>query len=328
MQDAAEWMRMVSGQYQADMGAPSNERSGAAITARQRQGDNATFHYLDHQSIAIRFTGKILIDLIPKIYDTARILKIRSEAGDESQIRIDPNAADALQKLREDRDEVAAIFNPNVGRYEVQADVGPAFATQRQEAWNAYVQILSQNKELTSVIGDLAFKMADFPGAEEVAQRLKRMVPQRALEDGPSPDLIAAQQQIEALKGIVQQISQKLADKTADHDNDREKNAIKAYDSQTQRLAAIKDWLVMDPEGTLALVKQVVEEAEATSAAALAPAIEPTQVLNGQDMMAPPQPHPVLPPAAGPIPPGALPEGQDMGAGPAAPPGAPPAGGQ
>jgi hypothetical protein len=62
------------GQYQSDMGAPSNERSGAAINARQRQGDNATFHFLDHQAIAIRFTGKILIDLIPKIYDTERVL--------------------------------------------------------------------------------------------------------------------------------------------------------------------------------------------------------------------------------------------------------------
>jgi hypothetical protein len=87
-----------------------------------------------------------------------------------------------------------------VGKYEVEADVGPAFATQRQEAWNAYVQILSQNKELVQVIGDLAFKCADFPGAEEIAQRLKRMVPQQALEDGPSPDLLAAQQQIDTLK--------------------------------------------------------------------------------------------------------------------------------
>jgi hypothetical protein len=217
MNDAAEWMRMVSGQYQADMGAPGNEKSGAAINARQRQGDNATFHYLDHQAIAIRFTGKILIDLIPKIYDTERVLKITGEDGNETQVKIDPNAAKAYEKLEENRSEIAAIFNPKVGKYEVESDVGPAFATQRQEAWNAYTQILAQNKDLTSIIGDLAFKMADFPGADEIARRLKRMVPQQALEDGPSPDLQAAKQEIEALQSLVQQVAMKLADKTAAH---------------------------------------------------------------------------------------------------------------
>jgi hypothetical protein len=103
MRDAAEWMRMVSGQYQADMGAPSNERSGAAINARQRQGDNATFHFLDHQAIAIRFTAKILLDLIPKIYDTERVVKILAEDGTESTITVDPDAAGRAAEQRRPR---------------------------------------------------------------------------------------------------------------------------------------------------------------------------------------------------------------------------------
>jgi hypothetical protein len=73
MQNAAEDMRLVSGQYQADMGAPGNERSGVAIQQRQRQGDNATYHYIDNQGASIKFTGKVLLDLIPKVYDTKRV---------------------------------------------------------------------------------------------------------------------------------------------------------------------------------------------------------------------------------------------------------------
>lgn len=332
MNASAEWMRMVSGQYQADMGAPSNERSGAAITARQRQGDNATFHFLDHQSMAIRFTGKQLVDLIPKIYDTPRILEILSEAGDRKKIRLDVSAEQALQKTQQDRDEVEAIFNPRVGKYEVIADVGPAFATRRQEAWNAYVQILTQNKELVGVIGDLAFKMADFPGAEEVATRLKRMVPQKALEDGPSPDLLAAQQQIEALQALVKQVAQKLADKTAEHLNDQEKNAVSAYDAQTKRLSALKEALITDPDGLMDLVRQVIAEAQATSGAGLGPALEPNAELTAEAMMPPAQPpQPALPPGgpAGPglgAPPPNINPG-DMGAGPAPQPGAGPMGG-
>ena len=326
MNASAEWMRMVSGQYQADMGAPSNERSGAAITARQRQGDNATYHYLDHQSVAIRLTGKQLIDLIPKVYDTPRILEILADDGTQQKIKVDINSKEALQKTQEDRNEVEAIFNPKVGKYEVMADVGPAFATRRQEAWNAYVQILTQNKELVSVIGDLAFKMADFPGAEEVAQRLKRMVPQRALEDGPSPDLQAAQQQIQALQEMVKQVAQKLADKTAAHLNDQEKNAVSAYDAQTKRLAALKEALILDPERLMSLVQQVIDEAEATSGAGLGPALTPNAELTAEDMMPPAQPpQPMMPPGAGPEMGGAPNMNPaDMGSGPAPGPAAGP----
>ncbi len=318
MKDAAEWMRMVSGQYQADMGAPSNERSGAAITARQRQGDNATFHYLDHQSIAIRFTGKILIDLIPKVYDTPRVMKILAENGDQMQIRLDPDAPDALKQLSKERDEVSAIFNPSVGKYEVQADVGPAYQTMRQEAWNAYVQIISQNKDLTALIGDLAFRMADFPGAEEIAQRLKRMVPAQALQDGPTPDMIKAGQQIQAMQQMIAQLAAKLADKTADHANDQEKNAISGYDAQTKRIAAIKDYLAADPEGLAELVRQVILEAEATSRPALMPTVTPTPPITGP--MVAPQPQ-GAPPGPTEAPTGGLPANlnpDDMGAGPPA----------
>jgi hypothetical protein len=166
---------------------------------------------------------------------------------------------------------VAAIFNPSVGKYDVMADVGPAFATQRQEAFNAYSQILAQNKELTAVIGDIALRFADFPGAEEAAERLRRMVPQQAMEDGPAPDLLAAQQQIKSLEELVQNLATKLADKTAKHINDQEKTAISAYDAQTKRLAALKDALNTSPEKLVELVRQVIEEAEATSALGLSP---------------------------------------------------------
>lgn len=321
MNDAAEWMRMVSGQYQADMGAPSNERSGAAINARQRQGDNATFHFLDHQGIAIRYTGKILLDLIPKIYDTERVLEIMSENGVPSKVKIDPSPdnKEAFQKVAEDRDEVVAIFNPKVGKYEVESDVGPAFATQRQEAWNAYVQILTQNKDLVHLIGDLAFKCADFPGADEIAERLKRMVPQQALQDGPSPDLAAAQQQIQQMQALMQQLAQKLADKTAENSSASEKNAVSAYEAQTRRLAALKEALLADPEGLIGLVKQVIAEAEATSGPGLAPALD-----QGPPAPMAPQPPPPQPmgPAGGPggdlDNPGPNLSPQDMGAGPAA----------
>ncbi|TPG50185.1 hypothetical protein EAH75_01430 [Rhodanobacter glycinis] len=83
LQVSGEELQAVSGQYEAQFGEKSNEKTGIAIQARQRKGDNATYHYIDHQAIAIRFTGRILIDLIPKIYDTKRVLRIVEENGDQ-----------------------------------------------------------------------------------------------------------------------------------------------------------------------------------------------------------------------------------------------------
>lgn len=283
MNQAAEQMRMVSGQYQADMGAPSNERSGAAITARQRQGDNATFHYLDHQSSMIGFVGRIILDLIPHVWDTPRIAKLKAENGEEQEVKIDPNAPEHFTREQIDDEKYKMVLNPNLAKYGVQAEVGPAYATKRQEAFAAYTQILAQNKDLTALIGDIAMRFADFPGAEEAAQRLRRMVPPQALGEGDAPDVMALKGQVQQMQQVVEALTQKLADKAGDHQNDQEKNAVSAYDAQTKRIAALKEALGIDPNGLMQLVRVVVDEAIGTSGGiapalnAETPPIEPTQ---------------------------------------------------
>lgn len=309
MNASAEWLRMASGQYQADMGAPSNERSGAAITARQRQGDIATYHYLDHQSLAIRFTGKILIDLIPKIYDTARVLKYKGEDGTEQEIHLDPEQPQAVQTEKLDESSERTIFNPTVGEYDVESDVGPSFQTKRQDAWAAYTQILAQNKELTSVIGDLALQFADFPGADEAARRLKRMVPAQALDESGDPQIAALKQQISQAEQFIQMLSQKLKDKTGDTTAKHDKNSIDAYRAQSDRLGVLKEALGLDKQGLLVLVREVLEEAQATSAGggALSHVAEPVPeaedihpAFGGQQQApAPPMDPNAAPPAPG-----------------------------
>lgn len=262
MQVAAEEMRMVSGQYQAVMGAQGNETSGVAIQQRQRQGDNSTYHYIDHLSNAIRYTGRIILDLIPKVYDTERVEKIVGDDGKISMVKVDPQAAQALLQEENERDnEIKAIFNPNVGRYEVEADVGPAFATQRQEAFNAISQILQQNKELTASVGDLLFQVADFPMADEIAQRLRRMVPAQALGEGPTPGMQKLQQQNQMLNQMVQELTAKIKSKDADEETKAGKNAIDAYRAETDRIDVLKDAIFADPRMASLLAQLTVQDA-------------------------------------------------------------------
>ena len=223
MEIAQNEMMMVSGQYQAQMGENENAKSGVAINARQRQGDRATYHFIDNQAIAIRYTGKILLDLIPKVYDTKRIMRIEAKDNTIMNVTIDPNSPQAFQKksqgqeLDNNQQIIDIIFNPNVGMYDVQSDTGPSFATRRQEAFNALTQIAAQNKEFMGIAGDILWKVADFPEAQVLAQRWRKVIPPNITGDAPNPQqeaiMEAAAQQIEMLQGQLLAMAKKVEDR-------------------------------------------------------------------------------------------------------------------
>jgi hypothetical protein len=239
-------LMMVSGQYQAQMGENENAKSGKAISERQAQGDNATYHFNDGMATGIRFTGKIFVDLIPKIYDTKRIIKIMAEDMSEEEVEIDPQAEKAYaQKEAALGSNVKAIFNPNVGTYDVEADVGPDYATRRQEAFNAITQLMAANKELVMVAGDLLVKVCDFPMADELAERLKRMVPPQALGEAPPPQiqeqLADLQKQNSSLQNLVTRLTQKIAEDAIKIRSHAEQKDIDAYRAQSERLHNIEE---------------------------------------------------------------------------------------
>jgi hypothetical protein len=223
----------------------------------------------------VRFTGKIFIDLIPKVYDTERVLLYKGEDNNEVQIKIDPKQQAPVQTEQTETDQQVTIFNPNVGRYEVESDVGKSYATKRQEAFEAGTLILAQNQELTSIIGDLVFQAADFPGADEIARRLKRMVPAQALNEGENPQVQALTEQLDQAMQALQGMAAQLKDRKAEQITAQEKNAVAGYEAQTKRLGALKEALGLDPEGLRMLVREVIVEAITTSdsGAALQPAL-------------------------------------------------------
>ena len=263
MQVARQELMEVSGQYQAEMGAPSNERSGKAIQERQRQGDNATYHYIDNLAVAIRFTGKILIDLIPKIYDTPRVIRILAEDGTDMPVHVDPQAPQAYQEQTDNEGQIVArIFNPNVGRYEVQSDIGPDYGTKRQEAFNAIMQLIGESPEVMQIAGDILFKAADFPMADELAERFQRMVPAQAL-GGPNPEVQQLRGQIQQMQGAMQNTMEALADA-------KKKQNIEGYRAETDRMALGKD---IDPLALIPAIREAIQQAIGQTIPAALPAI-------------------------------------------------------
>jgi hypothetical protein len=311
---ARQDLMAVTGQYQAELGMPSNERSGVAIQQRQRQGDTATYHYIDNQAKGIRQVGRILLDLIPKIYDTPRLIKIMGYDNSESTVRVDPAAQDAHQHIdptngapinpaqaqamrnNPDAPNPGIIFNPGIGEYDVEADVGPAYGTQRQEAANAFATIMQQNPDAFTIVGDFWAQNSDFPGADELADRMKRGLPPQ-YQSGPNPQVMQVQQaakemndhaqrllgqadaEIGALKQQVQHLTLQLKDKAADH-------AVDDYQAETDRLKTVG---AIDPHALQIVVRQLLEDMLGTD---LQPMLQRHADVQGDlaARMAPPEP--------------------------------------
>lgn len=224
-------MMMASGQYQAQFGEAENAKSGVAINARQRQGDRATYHFIDNQAIAIRYTGKIIIDLIPKIYDTERVMRITGIDGTIMDVNIDPNASQAHLDMTDPNNPVMdkgkkvkqILFNPNIGMYDIQADTGPSFATKRMEAAAAMTQLATGDKTFIGNYGDFFFKALDFPNADQMAERAQKLLPPNVLGDNdPTNDprvqdlMHKASDHIEKLTTELAETQRQLKDKTTD----------------------------------------------------------------------------------------------------------------
>ena len=242
---ASEDIKASTGQYNASLGMTSNERSGKAILARQREGDVGTYHYGDNLARGVRYLTRQLIDLIPKIYDTQRIARIIGEDGETSMVKIDPMQQEPVKKIMDQNGIVIdKIYNPGVGKYDVVATTGPGYATKRQEALEAMGQLLQGNPNLWAVAGDLFVKNMDWPGAQEMAKRFAKTIDPKLMQDGDKPpELQAAEQQIQAMGQEMEQMHQMIQNvgKSIEMQEQRRKDyeaEIKAYQAETQRITA------------------------------------------------------------------------------------------
>lgn len=193
-----EDMEGTTGIYKSSLGARSNEVSGKAIVARERQGDVGTFVYIDNLARAIAYCGRQLVDLIPKIYDGERVVRILGEDDSEELVKI--NAIE----LDQETGQIVLKNDLGAGKYDVSVSTGPSYSTKRQEAADSMMQFVQFAPQTADLVIDLIAKNMDWPGADEFEERFRRMLIARGViepnEDEepapapqPSPDDIKAQ---------------------------------------------------------------------------------------------------------------------------------------
>ncbi len=246
-------MKSIMGIYDASLGARSNETSGRAILARQREGDVSTFHFIDNLSRAIRHAGRILVDLIPKVYNTPRIIRVLGEDGQPAPIV--PGQPPGRVPINQEvlMNNIPGIFDLTTGKYDVTVSSGPAFSSRREESAMMMIEMIRAQPNLAPIIGDLIAKNQDWPGADEIAKRIQAMLPPQL--QGENPQVKQLQMQIQQGQQMMQQGQAQLAnlqrqleaaktDKEADMIRlqiDREKLDIDRYNAETNRLKAQAD---------------------------------------------------------------------------------------
>lgn len=219
MQGAKENIKESMGLYNASIGNRSNETSGVAINARKVEGDVATFHFGDNLRRSITQVGRILVDAIPVVYDTPRIIQIIGDEDEPKAVGINGHRLAADQK---------EPYDLTKGKYHVRVTTGASYTTKRQEAADFLAQMFKQAPELMQIGGDLLFKNLDLPGAEALAARFKKTIDPKLLDEqgsaqGPDPEKLQMAQIIEQGKQMIVQmeqeilkLQQQLADKGAE----------------------------------------------------------------------------------------------------------------
>lgn len=231
-------LRSVSGQHETTEGKEDNAISGRAILARKAQGDVSTYNFGDELANAVEHTGCIILSMMPVVYDTKRMIRIVHEDNSEEEVQIDPSmkAAYMAQQAEGQENTKNISVNPALGTYDVEAKSGPDFATQREWAVEAMSALLAQNKELWAVIGDLAVKNMDFPGADDMAERIRRTIDPAVRGEGPTPTEQQLQAQIQQMQQVMQTLVDSLAQAQAKQESTDEKITVDAYNAETKRI--------------------------------------------------------------------------------------------
>ena len=168
------------GLYEAYLGQKSNERSGKAIMERRSSSDMGVFSCFDNLAKSIMHTGRIINDMMPRIYDTERQLRIMGEDQTEKVLSINKAVLD-LETMEE-----VVINDLTVGKYDIVEVAGPSYATKRAEMAESMIEFLQYvPPEASMLIVDLIAKNMDWPNAEEIAERLQMMLPPQITGQAP-----------------------------------------------------------------------------------------------------------------------------------------------
>ncbi len=193
---AIEDLYTSTGLYPARMGNNGDEASGKAIDARTRQGSYTTYVFFNSINRAIATGGAIVNEMIPRVYDTERVMALMTPDEGMKNITVNKETDDYGVQIENDIRK---------GTYEVRLKPGPSFEGQKQQALDSLREVLAADPTAFNLIADLYADNLPLMNTIEIKNRLKTRVPPQIIEagktgkmppeSGPSPEQQAVQLQ-------------------------------------------------------------------------------------------------------------------------------------
>lgn len=215
----------VIGMSRVDVGGPGPERTGQAVIQKQKPGDIGTYAFYDNLCRCVGYTGRIINEMIPEVYDTERDVRIRRPDDTETFAPINTTTGNAIRKMTANPDRynlmnieklksLIAVHGDNarfneigIGRYSTIVTAGPSYATQRQESVEYLLRLTQALPKQMGIAADLLVQNMDFRDADELATRLRKMLPPGMLRQRPGeppspplpppPQAVAQQKKVE-----------------------------------------------------------------------------------------------------------------------------------
>lgn len=252
-QKMGDELKNTTGLFEASIGAKSNERTGKAIEAKERSGDIGTFEFVDNLNDAIQTLGEIILEMIPNVYDSRRVLRLMGEDGKTVEtVTINNRVFDP-----NDSQNILTENDMSIGKYDISIEIGPNFTTQREETARKMIEFMQLlNDQQKSVVVDMLPRHLAFKGSNEFEERLSKLLPPgiKALEEGEQPQPIppTPEQQNEARKLEVEAQKNEVA---------AGKNEVEMARVQVEAAQVAKDAEDSD-ERTREVVLNTIEEIE------------------------------------------------------------------
>lgn len=283
---ARDSVKAVTGIYDASLGNRSNEVSGLAIRARQQQGDISNFHFTDNLTRAITRMAKCLIAMIPRIYDGERVIRILGEDRRTAEhVAINkpvPAQNEQGQPMTDERGAaIQTILNDlTVGKYDVTVSTGPAYNTLREETVANMVEVGGKWPKLFEIAGDKLVKAMDWPGAQEIAERIEKTLPPGLKDNGDeAPQMVQTPNgpiPIDQAGQLIGQMNQALEQMQGEMEKLESGMAKAQLDSETKievaRIQAESRQDVEELKGMIALLMQQINPILAHQASVIAAA--------------------------------------------------------
>jgi hypothetical protein len=254
----------ATGISEAGLGFKSNETSGKAILARQREGDTSTYHLIDNCARSVKQTARVLLDIIPNVYDVEMTLRILDESGEAFQVQSAGKDGQA--------NPLQGIYQLGVGTYDVVVSSGASYNTRRQESAAMLMELAKQDPQLMQTAGDLIIGTLDIPGGEKLVERLKAANPLASGQQDLPPDvkqhMDEQDQMVQQLQQQLQQAEQELQSKQAENQLTAQKNQIDAQKVQVEQFKAETERERMQTEMSIHAAKEDVPSSDKLNHAA------------------------------------------------------------